>query len=329
MTSPLFRVSQIPDQAVTRTNHHLGVDGLFDVMGRNGLEFFRTSSSGTENGTNGFIAADDVVLVKVNASGSTGAAPTAIWSGRVIQRILEHPDGFSAEVMIVENGQGRGSLACDTSLNYGNSEVHANAEDDQHSFLWLVNSLFRDTRVSAYLFGTIYENFIYDSDHQAAGYRHLDNVSCPCFTTAGGRRVELAQRIWNGSSFEHNLKLSNIPVLKPHDVGGSEIMGALKHMYGLVSMSNGQANFRHYDGLGETCGKMMVTVHTPVLNIVDAVWISQAAVAGYPEAATTRSTRSSPAKTPWPPITGRPSTSSIPSMPTSTTGLTIPGSTPG
>lgn len=67
MTSPLFRVSQIPDPAVTRTNHHLGVDGLFDVMGRNGLKFFRTSSSGTENGTNGPIAADDVVLVTVNA----------------------------------------------------------------------------------------------------------------------------------------------------------------------------------------------------------------------------------------------------------------------
>jgi hypothetical protein len=220
--------------------------------------------------------------------GSTGAAPTAIWSGRVIQRILEHPDGFSAEVVIVENGQGRGSLACDTSLNYGNSEVHANAEDDQHSFLWLVNSLFRNTLVSAYLFGTICGKFIDDSGHKTAGFRHLENVSSPCFTTAGGRRVELAQGIWNGSSFEHNLKLINVPVLKHHDVGGSEITGGLKHMYGLLSMSDGQANFRHYDGLGETCGKMMVTVHTLVLNIMDAVWISQAAVAGYPEAATTR-----------------------------------------
>jgi len=59
-------------------------------------------------------------------------------------------------------------------------------------------------------------------------------------------------------------------------------------MYGLVSMSDGQSDFRHYGGLGETCGKMMVTVQTPVLNIMDAIWVSQSALEGYPASATTR-----------------------------------------
>jgi hypothetical protein len=53
-------------------------------------------------------------------------------------------------------------------------------------------------------------------------------------------------------------------------------------------MSDGQSNFRHYGGLGETCGKMMVSVHTPVLNIMDAVWVSHGALAGYPADATFR-----------------------------------------
>ena len=77
-------------------------------------------------------------------------------------------------------------------------------------------------------------------------------------------------------------------MLKHHDTGGSEITGALKHMYGLVSMSDGQSGVRHYSGLGETCGKMMVSVHTPVLNIMDAVWVSQGALAGYPAGSTFR-----------------------------------------
>jgi hypothetical protein len=286
--NPLFRVSQIPDQALTGADHHVGVDVLLDLMGRNGLKFFRSATAGTENGANGLIAVDDVVLVKVNAQWKYRGCTNSDFVRGLVRRILDHPDGFGGEVVIVENGQGRGSLACDTSSSYGNNEVHANAENEQHSFLWLVNSLFRDARVSATLLDPIRGTFIDDTDHSTAGYRRLENVSYPCFTTAGGRRVELGRGVWNGSSFGSNLKLINVPVLKHHDVGGSEITGALKHMYGLVSMSDGQSDFRHYGGLGETCGKMMAKVHTPVLNIMDAIWVSQGALGGYPASATYR-----------------------------------------
>jgi uncharacterized protein (DUF362 family) len=286
--SPLFRVSQIPAQAITAGNRHSGVDALLDLMGRNGLKFYRAASVGVESGANGLIAADDVVLIKVNAQWKYRGCTNSDLVRGIIQRILEHPDGFQGEVVIVENGQGRGSLNCDTSSSYGDSAVHANAENDQHSFLWLVNSQFQDARVSAYLLDPIRGDFINDTDHQTTGYRRLENVSYPCFTTSGGRRVELGQGIWNGSAFDRNLKLINIPVLKHHDTGGSEITGALKHMYGLVSMSDGQSGFRHYGGLGETCGKMMVTVHTPALSIMDAIWVSHAAITGYPASATFR-----------------------------------------
>jgi hypothetical protein len=286
--SPLYRVSQIPDQALTGANHHAGVDALLDLMGRNGLKFFRTSVPGDENGANGLISADDVVLLKVNAQWKYRGCTNSDLVRGLIQRILEHPDGFRGEIVIAENGQGRGSLNCDTSASYGNSEVHANAENDQHSFLWLVDSLFGDARVSAYLLDSIRGVFIGYGDHQTPGYRRLDNVSYPCFTTSGGRRVELGRGIWDGNAFSANLRLINIPVLKHHDTGGSEITGALKHMYGLVSMSDGQSSFRHYGGLGETCGKMMASVQTPVLNIMDAIWVSQGALEGYPAGATFR-----------------------------------------
>ncbi len=291
ISNPLFHVSQVPDQALTPADHNVGVDALLDLMGRNGLKFFRSATSGAENGTNGLLAADDVVLIKVNAQWKYRGCTNSDLVRGLIRRILDHPDGFQGEVVIVENGQGRGSLACDTSSSYGDSAVHANAETDQHSFLWLVDSLFRDARVSAYLLDPIRGTFIDDLDHATAGYRRLENVSYPCFTTAGGRRVELGSGIWTGTTFAANLKLINVPVLKHHDVGGSEITGALKHMYGLVSMSDGQSGFRHYEGLGETAGKMMAAVQTPVLNIIDAIWVSQGALEGYPASATTRTNR--------------------------------------
>jgi uncharacterized protein (DUF362 family) len=284
----LFRVNQIPADAFTSGNHHVGVDTLLKLMGQKGLKFYRTTVSGTENGTNGLIDPDDVVLIKVNAQWKYRGCTNSDLVRGLVQRVLEHPQGFNGEVVIVENGQGRGSLACDTSSLYGNSEVHANAQDESHSFLWLVNSLFHDSRVSSFLLDPVRSSFIGADDHQANGYRKYENVSYPCFTTAGGHRIELREGIWNGASYGTNLKLINVPVLKQHDQGGSEITGALKHMYGLVSMSDGQHSFRHYNGLGETCGKMMVSVHTPVLNIMDAIWVSHGSLTGYPASATFR-----------------------------------------
>ncbi len=279
----IFKVHQIPAGPNTTANHNAGIDELIAEMGRRDLKFYRTAGASAEAGSKGLIAVDDVVLIKVNAQWKyRGCTNSDVVQG-FIQKILEHPDGFHGEVVIVENGQGRGSLACDTSSAYGgNSAVHANAEDESHSFLWLV-SHFNDPRVSAFLFDPIRGNFIGADDHVSDGYRRFENVSYPCFTTAGGRRVELKEGIWTGSSYASNHKLINFPVLKHHDVGVSEITGAIKHMYGLVSMEDGQSSFRHYGGLGETCGKMMVSVQTPVLNIVDAIWVSHLSLDGRPE----------------------------------------------
>ena len=77
-------------------------------------------------------------------------------------------------------------------------------------------------------------------------------------------------------------------MLKHHDTDGSEITASLKHFYGVLSMADGQSGFRHYSGLGETCGKMVASVRTPVLNIIDAIWVSHGSLGGYPKATTTR-----------------------------------------
>jgi hypothetical protein len=142
--------------------------------------------------------------------------------------------------------------------------------------------------VSAFLLDPLRSTFIPDGDHATNGYRKHENVSYPCFTTAKGNRVELREGIWTGSGYTQNLKLINVPVLKHHDTGGSEITASLKHFYGLVSMADGSSGFRHYSGLGETCGKMIVSVRAPVLNIIDAIWVSQGSIAGFPESTTMR-----------------------------------------
>jgi hypothetical protein len=288
----LYWVKQIPDHPFYdpgQVNYHLGLDSLLYLMADSGLKFYRSSDGSPLAGPSGLIAADDVVLIKVNAQWKYRGCTNSDLVCGLIQRLLDHPEGFRGEVVIIENGQGRGSLNCDTSAAYdGDTSVRANANDANHSFLYLVNHIFRDPRVSAFLLDPIREQFIGNSNHSANGYRKYENVSYPCFTTAGGRRVELREGVWQGSGYRSNLKLINVPVLKHHDTGGSEITASLKHMYGLLSMSDGQSGFRHYSGLGETCGRMMASVRTPVLNIVDAIWVSYSSLTGYPAGSTFR-----------------------------------------
>jgi uncharacterized protein (DUF362 family) len=289
--SPLYWITEVPDQPfLTRGNGncHAGVENLLHWMGRSGLKFYRSSQETILSGPSGLIDAGDVVLIKVNAQWKYRGCTNSDLVRGLVQRILDHPDGFRGEVVIFENGQGRGSLNCDTSGSYPDAAVHANANDESHSFLYLVQHVFRDSRVSAFLLDPFRSAFIGANDHDTQGYRSYENVSYPCFTTAGGRRVELREGLWDGKEYRQNLKLINVPVLKHHDVGGSEITASLKHFYGVLSMGDGQSGFRHYQGLGETCGKMIASVRAPVLNLIDALWVSHSSLTGYPANTTFR-----------------------------------------
>ena len=88
-----------------------------------------------------------------------------------------------------------------------------------HSFLYLVNEVFKGKPVSGLLLDADPREFISAEDHVTEGFRKLENVSYPCFTTARGHRVELREGVWNGSAYQQNLKLINVPVLKHHDTG--------------------------------------------------------------------------------------------------------------
>jgi hypothetical protein len=289
--SDLFWIRNVPVNPFTKgNNRHAGFAALVSLMAAHGILFYRSAVSGPARGPSGMIGRRDVVLVKVNAQWKYRGATNSDLVRGIIQAILSHPDGFTGEVVIIENGQGRGSLACRTSQAYGgDTSVRANANNERHSFRYLVRTVFGEPRVSAYLLDGIRGRFIGRRDHATQGYRRLGAVSYPCITTRGrGRRVELREGIWRDGRHRRGLKLINVPVLKHHDVGGSEITGALKHCYGLLSMADGHVAERHYAGLGQTCAEMFASVRAPVLNVMDATWVSHASLGGYPPQTTTR-----------------------------------------
>ena len=278
------------------SNRHPGVESLLALLGRNGIKFYRHGATDALSGPGGLIASDDVVLIKVNGQWKYRGATNSDVVRGVIQRILDHPGGFTGEVVIFENGQGRGSLHCDQSGGYPDGSVQANAENPAHSFAYLANTVFQASgRVSAFLLDPIRSTLISDiDDHTTNGYRRFNphptsqswNISYPCFTTAGGHRVELKAGLWTGAGHDPNkLKLINMPVLKTH--GGCGVTGALKLFYGVVSMTYSFGGY-HYGDIGKVLGQMMAHVRAPDLNIMDCIWISQGALGGYPVSATWR-----------------------------------------
>lgn len=273
---------------------HSGLDTLLGLLADHGVKFYRTGSDHPWGGPDGIIEPNDVVLIKVNCQWKCrGTTNTDVVRG-LIYRILQHPDGFDGEVIIFENGQGQGSFDGDPDA-WGSYEswpeidngVWVNAEEQNILTVdYLVNTVFKDDPVTSYLLDPIRSTFLTDLDHATEGYRRVSDVSYPCFTSAGGNRIELREGLWNGSGYDSNVKLINVPVLKTH--GGTGITGVLKHTYGILSMADGNSGIRHYSQSGTQCGKMWSLVRAPDLNILDCIWVSYESLSGYPPETTFR-----------------------------------------
>jgi hypothetical protein len=285
--STVYRVNNCP--AHDGALRHEGLDALLRLLASDGEKFYKTSKPGPLNGPRGVIAANDVVVLKVNAQWrARGGTNTDMLRG-LIHRILAHPDGFRGEVVVFENGQKRpaafdGMHADADKTEYKpfpelDGKVMVNAEQqDVTTIDYLVNTVFAGKPVSSFLMDPHSHVFLADGDHAANGYRRIgaagtDCISYPCFTTAHGNRVELREGLWTGAGYAQNLKLIHCAVLKDHS-GDIGMTGALKIVYGTLSMSDGTSARRHYQDLGSQCARMWTEVRQPDLSILDCLWVS-------------------------------------------------------
>jgi hypothetical protein len=290
MSSDIFMATDIPTPDFSSGNAHPGMDCLLNLMGRNGLKLYQSAQEGPLSGPQGLVHPRDVVLLKVNAQWKYRGCTNSDVVRGLIQRILDHPEGFRGEVVIFENGQGQASMDGD-ALGWGrypDGSIQANAEDPSHSFSYLANTVFAGRGVSTYVLDDVREVFIEETDHLTDGYRIREGVSYPCFTTAGGNRVELREGLWEGTEFVDRIKLINMPVLKTHD--GCGVTACLKNFYGVLSMGHPPRDY-HYGEAGTVWGEMIALVRAPVLNVLDSIWISLGHHCGYPASNTSRLNR--------------------------------------
>lgn len=279
--STVYRVTGFPKPTWdTEYQYYEGVDALLELMGGGGPKFYRTGEVSPLGGPQGLIANDDVVLIKINSQWpQRGMTNTDVLRG-LVSRIVNHPDGFTGEVVVVENTQDITPHFDDTENNNDDSLDHnQSARDVVDRFASQGASLRSWTEINEIKVGEYSEGDGNDGYVLAGGYP----FNYPKFETARGTKVSLRYGIWDGGSYDASrLKFLNVPVLKHHS--GFGLTAAVKHFVGFLSRfvwdetpENTTAfhNNLYQDWNGQPKGILgrLLALRFPDLNIVDATYV--------------------------------------------------------
>jgi hypothetical protein len=247
-------------------------------MGRNGLKLYRSSSQSTLASPDGIIGFDDVVLIKINYQWSErGGTNIDLLSG-LIRAIVDHPDGFSGEVVVCENAQVYSVENFDRAFNNAEDRAWSPHKVVEHfrnqgfnvsHYDWM--SL-KATRVDEFADGDGEDGYLMLSGSQQG------RVTYPKFRTEYGTAVSVKEGIWDPATERYDrerLKFINLPVLKPHWCQQrSRCYGAtacVKNYMGLVT--NTLTN--SHDGIRiGLMGAVLAEIGLADLNILDCIWLS-------------------------------------------------------
>jgi hypothetical protein len=249
------------------------MDALLLLMNEQGLHFFQN-----ETQPEGLIASDDVVILKVNCQWSARGGTSSDLVKSMITTIVNHPDGFTGEIVIADNGQGHGSL----------NWTHTNSFYHNQSMADLIDS-FPSHKISTELWDDLRDFTVddYDVGNYTDGYVRIPEwhsntrlyVSYPKWQTPFGTFISFKQGIWDSETgFDsERLKVINLPVMKSHHVYG--VTACIKHYMGLpqgtlVQSVDPTIIHEHFSIALGGMGTLMAETRFPVLNILDCIWIN-------------------------------------------------------
>jgi len=253
-----------------------GMVRLIESMANHGQYFYQTIDHPT-----GMISSNDVVLLQINAQWAERGGTNTDLISAVVRAILDHPEGFTGEIVIADNGQAQfGSGGRGGSLDWDN----ANSACRQLSTLDVIHAYqalgyrvtgslwdeFTTIRVEEFYTGDMRDGFVVENYIRHTGLE----ISYPKFTTEFGTHISFMEGIWNPELMTYDsdrLVVINMPVLKSHML--FQQTGAVKGYMGVVSDRLTQTRSHHSVGTGGM-GTMMAHTRMPVLNIMDMIWVA-------------------------------------------------------
>jgi len=257
------------------------IDSLVYIMSTSRTPFFRTTDK-----PYGIIGKSDVVLIKANFQWRHRLGTNTDRIKGVIWQILNHPEGFAGEVLVVDNQE---SQIWPTEWLGGFNDNSNNSDDTEQSIVDVINtfkakaypvdmiifdSLNNDV-VSEYVDGDLNDGYIFNP---------ATLTSYPKFESPKGNYVSFSKGIWDDNAKIYDsekLTIINFPVLKAHGMAGATI--ALKNYIGVMNTTKHDEWFGGW--VDDTFHPLYcfseyalvakeLAIAWPDLNIIDATWVA-------------------------------------------------------
>lgn len=258
--------SAVPDEYLVDP----AIDTLLLLMETQGTYLHRTSSRPF-----GIVGTDDIVIIKGSFQWDFRNTTSTDRIKGVIWQILNHPDGFTGEILVGDNTQW---APIDQNDN--------NSEDINQSILDVINT-FQSKGYPVYLFEwkdimnnvvTEYSNGDYNDGYP---YDTASKITYPKFKSPSGNHyISLRYGIWNATTHTYNhdrLCIIDFPVLKAHGWTGATL--AIKNWIGVLTVAYQNERYGGDDSMHNNymfseyaLPAKVMQVTFPKLTIIDAAW---------------------------------------------------------
>jgi hypothetical protein len=248
------------------------IDTLLAMMETQDIFLHQTTAS-----PSGIVGAFDIVIIKGNFQWNSWNTTSTDRIKGLIWQILQHPDGFSGEILVCDNTQ---------EIGTGINDNDNNSEDTDQSILDVVNTFYAkgypvycldwnfiwSTVASEYSEGDYDDGYVYET---------ATKISYPKFRSpSGDYYISLRYGVWDSVSAVYDssrLCIIDFPVLKAHSMAGATI--AVKNWIGMLTTAYKSARYggsspMHYTyffGTYALVARVMAVTY-PRLSIVDAAW---------------------------------------------------------
>jgi hypothetical protein len=248
------------------------IDTLLTILEAGGVILHRTASY-----PDGIVNSDAIVIIKGNFQWTQQNTTSSDRIKGLIWQILNHPDGFSGEIIVCDNTQDIGT---------GVNENDNNSEDPDQSIIDVVNTFMaKGHPVYVLDWNSMWDDVAeeYADGDYTDGYVFEDEtlITYPKFRTPSGNYyVSLRNGIWDSPSETYDpsrLCLIDFPVLKGHGMAGATI--AVKNWIGVLTTAHAEERYGGWQPLHYSyffsdyalVARVMAATF-PALTIVDATW---------------------------------------------------------
>jgi len=272
----VFHVSDCPEEPIG--DRFVGLEYLVDLMGREGVKLYKSPTDSLLSGPDGIVGGNDVVVIKINYQWTgCGGTNTELLSG-LIRLLVDHPDGFTGEIVVGENAQFASTDGFDREDNNARNQSlspHDVVVEFQDQGFQVSHSDWGQIR---YTQVDEFSSCEYGRGYVVIPAATTGMISYPKFQTQYGTCVSLGNGVWEPTLSTYDR--SRLKVINYNFSGELLDFSVRSVSIRYMGLVTNELNTNSHNGVRDgLMGAVMAEIGLPDLNILDCI-----RVVAHPEA---------------------------------------------